>query len=86
MAEIKGSLIVCDRCNVSAFTMPGEYGSIEIPHDWHRVHFGTCLQDYNLCPECYEQFKIAKSNFFCEFARTNIGIIKGVVHGQKAVD
>lgn len=75
MAEIKGALIVCDRCGVSAFTKLGDYDSIETPRDWNRVRFGSCLQDYNLCPECFEQFEFAKSSFFSEAARTQCGII-----------
>ena len=75
MAEIKGALIVCDRCNISAFTKLGDYDSIETPRDWHRVKFGTCLQEFNLCPECNEVFEEAKRNFFGEWARTNVGVI-----------
>lgn len=75
MAEIKGSLILCDRCKLAAFTKLGDYDSVEIPHDWHRVRFGTCLTDYNLCPECYEQFEFAKRAFFNEAAITQRGII-----------
>ena len=75
MAEIKGALIVCDRCKLSAFTKPGDYDSIETPHDWHRVRFGTCFEEYNLCPECYAEFEFAKRSFFCESAITRQGYI-----------
>ena len=75
MAEIKGALIVCDRCNVSAFTDLGDCGSVETPHGWHRVHFGISLQEYNLCPDGYEQLEIARKSFFCESAITQRGII-----------
>ena len=75
MAEIKGALIMCDRCGISAFTKLGDYDSIETPHDWHKVRFGTRLQDYNLCPSCNEEFELAKRSFFSEVARTQCGII-----------
>lgn len=75
MAETRGALIVCDRCEVATFTKLGEYNSIETPREWHRVHFGTSLQEYNICPECYAELEIVKGAFFAEAAKTRGGII-----------